>query len=169
MDVFCKRDLRYPHYCSRQLDGGQQFLSEDTWIRVFPLIAIGVLMLLCGFLSCVAFGCDTDECKATYMVVMGILLLLMFAFVISLAVYSTYSGSAEKAPGRGYAEYRFRSFSSWLRGKVSDKNGWTGIATCLGLSEGPCGDLKRTSFSSSEQLYAANLTPSELYSSSSFV
>ncbi|CAH9084426.1 unnamed protein product [Cuscuta epithymum] len=123
------------------------------------VVIIGALMLVSGFWCCLTFWLDKDRYGITYRIVMGILLLIMFGFVIALAAYSNYSGSAKKAPGRGYAEYRFGSFSSWLREKVSDENGWTEISTCLGISDGPCADLRRASFSSSQQLYAANLTP----------
>ncbi|CAH9086419.1 unnamed protein product [Cuscuta europaea] len=124
------------------------------------VVFCGIAMLVSGIIGCWGAGCDETKCNAGYTMVMCICLVLMFPLIIILSVRSRYSGTTEKAPGRGYVEYRFHSFDSWLRGRVSNEIKWDGITTCMGISDGPCGDLKRTSsFSSSQQLYATNLTP----------
>ncbi|CAH9108073.1 unnamed protein product [Cuscuta europaea] len=122
-------------------------------------VVTGVHMILgsCGGLGKKIHG---SYCAALFIN----LLLAVATLCLSILMMqdsTEYSGSLEKVPNRGYVEYRFQSFSSRLRGRVSDVHRWNGIAACLGIGDGPCADLKSASFnfSTAQELYAASLSP----------
>ncbi|CAH9119972.1 unnamed protein product [Cuscuta epithymum] len=145
--------------------------SSNPWISLMMngsvQFAGGIVAVVAG-VEMILWSCGGVEEKNNNVAyrTMGLFIILLLAVAtLSLSILmmqdSKHSGSLEKAPNRGYVEYRFDSFSSRLRGRVSDVHRWNGIVACLGIADGPCADLKSTPFhfSSAKKLYAANLSP----------
>ncbi|CAN1185581.1 TET2 [Linum perenne] len=122
----------------------------------WPLVLLGVLVLVVSLTGFVGGYCYKETLLAFYLCCMAILIILLLVLLVFALVVTRPDGSVY-VPGRGYKEFRIDGFSAWLRDHVVDSRDWVGIRACLAES-GTCSKLSTTYFSA-DQFFAGHISP----------
>jgi hypothetical protein len=130
--------------------------NECTRYFRWPVVILGVLILLVALAGFVGAYWNRQGLLAFYLCCMAILIgllliLLVFAFIV------TRPNGAYSVPGRAYNEYRLDGFSEWLRDHVTNSANWGKIRTCLAESD-VCSKLTQN-YISADQFFAAHISP----------
>ena len=130
--------------------------NECTHYFRWPVVILGVLILLVCLAGFVGAYWNRQGLLAFYLICMAILIallliLLVFAFIV------TRSDGAYPVQGRGYQEYRLDGFSQWLRDHVTNSKNWGKIRTCLADSD-VCAKLTQN-YMAADQFYSAHISP----------
>lgn len=124
----------------------------------YPIIAIGVFILLMSLAGMIGAFCDKKILLLLYLIVMFLLIVLLFCFTV-FAFVVTHSGAGNVVSGKGYKEYRLGDYSNWLQRKVNDTAYWSKIESCIADSK-VCNNLA-TKYTSVDAFNKAALTPLE--------
>ncbi|KAG7020804.1 Tetraspanin-7, partial [Cucurbita argyrosperma subsp. argyrosperma] len=95
-----------------------------------PVIIIGVLLMFISLAGVCGAWCRISWLLWLYLLVMFVLIVVLFAFTI-FAFVVTNKGAGEALSHRGYKEYRLGDYSDWLQNRVSSKDNWSTIKSCL--------------------------------------
>lgn len=149
--------------CSIPITGAGIWLAskqDSECIRMvrWPIIIIGVLILLVSLAGFVGAYWNREGLLAAYLVCMAILIVILLALLVFAFVVTRPNGSVD-VPGRTYHEYRLAGFSAWLRHYVSDSGNWRGIQECLSAAD-VCGRLSRQdAYFTADQFFQSELLP----------
>lgn len=132
----------------------------------YPIIALGVFILLVSLAGMVGAWCDKKFLLLLYLFVMFILIVLLFCFTI-FAFVVTNSGAGNAVSGKGYKDYRLGDYSSWLQRRVNNPTYWAKIKSCIADSN-VCNDLGKK-YTTVVAFNQASLTPLEVLSFSAFL
>ncbi|XP_031486372.1 tetraspanin-2 [Nymphaea colorata] len=144
--------------CSVPIIGAGIWLAskpDNECVRLirWPLIILGVLILLVSLAGFVGAFWRLQCLLALHLLCMLILILLLLFFTIFAFVVTSPNG-AVSVPGRQYQEFRLSGFSGWLRNYVTNSGNWAQIRTCLSSSD-VCPSLARE-YSSPDQFFASS-------------
>ncbi|XP_020573974.1 tetraspanin-2 [Phalaenopsis equestris] len=132
--------------------------SECIRLVRWPVIILGVLILLVSLAGFVGAYWNHQCLLAAYLFVMATLIVLLLALLVFSFVV-THNDGAYDVPDRGYKEYRLAGFSDWLRHYVGDDGHWVRIRACLAQSD-VCGKLARDdAYFTADQFFRADLSP----------
>ncbi|MQL79764.1 hypothetical protein Taro_012209 [Colocasia esculenta] len=122
----------------------------------WPVIILGVLILLVSLAGFVGAYWNHQCLLAVYLFAMAVLIVLLLVLLVFAFAVTRPDGSYA-VPGRAYKEYRLAGFSSWLRDRVTSAGSWAQIRTCLSASN-VCGKLGQR-YLTPDQFFQADLTP----------
>ncbi|XP_059634839.1 tetraspanin-2 isoform X1 [Cornus florida] len=125
------------------------------WLR-WPIVLIGVLILLVSLAGFVGAYWNRQGLLAFYLICMALLIILLL-IVLVLAFVVTRPNGEYSVPGRSFHEYRLAGFSSWLRNHLTNSGNWGKIRACLAESD-VCSKLS-LEYVSVDQFFAAHLSP----------
>lgn len=133
---------------------------DSTCMRFlqYPIIVIGVFMLLMSLAGMIGAWCDKKFLLLIYLFFMFILIVLLFCFTI-FAFVVTNSGAGSAVSGKGYKEYRLGDYSNWLQKRVDNPSTWEKIRSCIQDSK-VCSDLGKK-YTTETAFNKASLTPLE--------
>ncbi|RRT66627.1 hypothetical protein B296_00006540 [Ensete ventricosum] len=130
--------------------------NECVRLARWPVIILGVLLLLVSLAGFVGAYWDKQRLLAAYLFCMAALIVLLLALLIFAFAVSRPDGSYP-VPGRAFREYRLDGFSVWLRHYVADH--WPQIRTCLSSSDA-CKKLGRNQpYLTADQFFQTGLAP----------
>lgn len=134
---------------------------DSTCMRFlqYPIIVIGVFMLLMSLAGMIGAWCDKKFLLLIYLFFMFILIVLLFCFTI-FAFVVTNSGAGSAVSGKGYKEYRLGDYSNWLQKRVDNPSTWEKIRSCIQDSK-VCSDLGKK-YTTETDFNKASLTPLEV-------
>jgi hypothetical protein len=124
----------------------------------WPVIIIGVFILLVSFAGMVGAWCRVSCLLWVYLFVMLLLILLLFVFTI-FAFAVTNAGAGHVLSGKGYKEYHLGDYSTWLQRKVDNPSYRDKIKSCLSDAK-VCNDLDNE-YPTLTKFNAASLSPIE--------
>nr|DAD48961.1 TPA_asm: hypothetical protein HUJ06_018898 [Nelumbo nucifera] len=122
----------------------------------WPVVLIGVLILLVSLAGFVGAYWNRQCLLAFYIFCMAVLIVLLLALLV-LAFVVTRPDGSYVVPRRGYKEYRLEGFSSWLRSHVTGSANWGKIRTCLANSN-VCSKLSQD-YITVDQFFMAHISP----------
>ncbi|KAL0925258.1 hypothetical protein M5K25_003577 [Dendrobium thyrsiflorum] len=132
--------------------------SECIRLVRWPVIILGVLILLVSLAGFVGAYWNHQCLLAAYLFSMATLIVLLLALLVFSFVVTHNDGEYD-VPGRGYKEYRLAGFSDWLRHYVGDDGHWVRIRACLSQSD-VCGKLARDdAYFTADQFFRTDLSP----------
>lgn len=132
--------------------------NECVRLARWPLILLGVLLLLVALAGFVGAYWNHQCLLATYLFAMAALIVALLVFLVFAYVVTRPDGSYP-VPGRAYHEYRADGFSAWLRHYVGDPQNWDRVRACLSRSD-VCGKLARNdAYFTPEQFFLSDLSP----------
>ncbi|KAG0474496.1 hypothetical protein HPP92_014182 [Vanilla planifolia] len=120
----------------------------------WPVIAVGVVLLLVGLAGFVGALWRLPYLVLFYLTAMLVMILVLAGLVVFIFVV-TAGGSGRPEPNRVYREYRLEDYSGWLRRKVEDR--WARIRSCLG-STGICAEMNQT-YHLAQEFFYADISP----------
>ncbi|RRT77685.1 hypothetical protein B296_00012225 [Ensete ventricosum] len=120
----------------------------------WPVIAIGIVILLVGLAGFVGAFWRMPRLLLFYLVAMLVVILLLGSLVIFIYAV-TVNGSGHPAPNRAYLEYRLEDYSGWLRRRVEGSYKWNRIKKCLS-STTVCAELNQT-YRLAEDFFSARM------------
>jgi hypothetical protein len=126
----------------------------------WPVIIIGVFILLVSFAGMVGAWCRVSCLLWVYLFVMLLLILLLFVFTI-FAFAVTNAGAGHALSGKGYKEYHLGDYSTWLQRKVDNPSYRDKIKSCLSDAK-VCNNLDNE-YPTLTKFNAASLSPIEVY------
>ncbi|KAG6491665.1 tetraspanin-2-like [Zingiber officinale] len=130
--------------------------NECLRLARWPVIILGVLLLLVSLAGFVGAYWNKQGLLAAYLFFMVVLILLLLALLVFAFVVTRPDGSYH-IPGRSYREYHLAGYSAWLRHYVVDH--WARIRLCLSASD-VCQRLGREQpFLTVEQYFQTDLSP----------
>ncbi|KAJ8479615.1 hypothetical protein OPV22_023342 [Ensete ventricosum] len=130
--------------------------NECVRLARWPVIILGVLLLLVSLAGFVGAYWDKQGLLAAYLFCMAALIVLLLALLIFAFAVSRPDGSYP-VPGRAFREYRLGGISVWLRHYVADH--WPQIRTCLSSSDA-CQKLGRNQpYLTADQFFQTGLAP----------
>lgn len=130
--------------------------NECTRYFRWPLVILGVLILIFSLAGFVGAYWKRQGLLAVYLCCMAILIVLLLLLLVFAFVVTRPNGSYS-VPGRAYKEYNLGGFSAWLRDHVTDSESWSKIRTCLAESD-TCPKLNQN-YITADQFFAAHLSP----------
>nr|DAD44452.1 TPA_asm: hypothetical protein HUJ06_002682 [Nelumbo nucifera] len=147
--------------CSIPIIGAGIWLAskaDNECVHYFrwPVVVIGVLILLVSLAGFVGAYWNRQGLLAFYLFCMAVLIVILLVLLVFAFVVTRPDGSYDVA-GRGYKEYRLDGFSSWLRNQVTNSANWNKIRTCLANSN-VCSKLTQD-YSTADQFFAAHISP----------
>eukprot|EP00262_Sarcandra_glabra_P013020 TRINITY_DN3509_c0_g1_i1.p1 TRINITY_DN3509_c0_g1~~TRINITY_DN3509_c0_g1_i1.p1 ORF type:complete len:268 (+),score=0.82 TRINITY_DN3509_c0_g1_i1:87-890(+) len=128
--------------------------SECVQLARWPVLLLGVLILLVSLAGFVGAFWNRQGLLAIYLFCMAILIILLLALLIFAFVVTRPNG-AYSVPGRAYDEYRLSGFSNWLQNYVADN--WGKIRRCLSESS-VCSKLTMD-YVTVDQFFQAHISP----------
>ncbi|XP_008793244.1 tetraspanin-2 [Phoenix dactylifera] len=132
--------------------------NECVELARWPVIILGVLILLVSLAGFVGAYWNRQGLLAAYLFCMAVLIVLLLIFLVFAFVVTRPDGSYP-IPGRAYSEYRLYGFSSWLRHYVTDSDRWDHIRSCLTASD-VCQKLGRDQpYLTADQYFQTHLSP----------
>lgn len=132
--------------------------NECIRLARWPLILLGVLLLLVALAGFVGAYWNHQCLLATYLFAMAALIVALLIFLVFAYIVTRPDGSYP-VPGRAYDEYRAEGFSSWLRHYVGDPQNWDRVRACLSRSD-VCGKLARQdAYLTADQFFQSDLSP----------
>uniref|UniRef100_A0A1D1YNR1 Tetraspanin-31 n=1 Tax=Anthurium amnicola TaxID=1678845 RepID=A0A1D1YNR1_9ARAE len=131
--------------------------NECVRLARWPVIILGVLILLVSLAGFVGAYWNHQCLLAAYLFAMAALIVLLLALLVFAFVATRPDGSYD-VPGRAYREYRLPGFSSWLRDHVTSPANWARIRTCLRASSTVCPKLAQR-YLTPDQFFQAHLSP----------
>ncbi|KAG0493895.1 hypothetical protein HPP92_004889 [Vanilla planifolia] len=138
--------------------------NECVHLVRWPVIILGVLILLVSLAGFVGAYWNHQCLLAAYLFFMATLIVLLLALLVFAFVVTRPDGSYA-VPGRVYKEYRLSGFSNWLRHYVADNKNWNRIRACLSQSD-ICGKLARDdAYFTVDQFLQSDLSPLQASSS----
>ncbi|XP_039142763.1 tetraspanin-2 [Dioscorea cayenensis subsp. rotundata] len=148
--------------CSIPIIGAGIWLAskqDNACVHLFrwPVIIIGVLLLLVSLFGFVGAVWDRPCLLATHLFCMAALVLLLLTLLVFAFVVTRPDGSYP-APARAYSEYRLEGYSGWLKTYILDH--WPQIRACLSAND-VCGKLaRRDAFFTADQFFrSGDLSP----------
>ncbi|RWW29294.1 hypothetical protein BHE74_00002523 [Ensete ventricosum] len=130
--------------------------NECVRLARWPVIILGVLLLLVSLAGFVGAYWDKQGLLAAYLFCMAALIVLLLIFLVFAFVVTRPDGSYP-VPGRAYHEYRLAGFSAWLRHYITDH--WIQIRACLSSSD-VCQKLGRDQpYLTADQFFQTDLSP----------
>lgn len=132
--------------------------SECVKFLQWPVIVLGVFVLLVSMAGLFGSWCGNRCLMYTYLIIMFLLILLLFVFTI-FAFVVTNSGAGRVVSGKGFKEYKLGDYSNWMQKRVDNPKYWTKIKSCLADAK-VCSDLKK--YTSAAAFNSAKLTPLEV-------
>ncbi|KAL5999512.1 hypothetical protein ACLOJK_037797 [Asimina triloba] len=132
--------------------------QDNECIRLlrWPVILIGVLILLVSLAGFVGAYWNKQGLLALFLFAMAALIVLLLILLIFAFVVTRPDGS-KPVYGRGYKEYYLGGFSGWLRDYVTNPGRWAQIRRCLSASD-VCAKMG-AAYMTAEQFYQAHLSP----------
>lgn len=124
----------------------------------WPLILIGIFILLVSVAGLVGTSCRILCLLWIYLAVMFLLIVLLACFTV-FAFMVTNKGAGEAVSGKGFHEYHLGNYSSWLQRQVSKSSNWDKIRSCLSDAR-VCNSLN-AKYPSADAFASADLTPLE--------
>uniref|UniRef100_A0A0C9S9A5 TSA: Wollemia nobilis Ref_Wollemi_Transcript_1461_1329 transcribed RNA sequence n=1 Tax=Wollemia nobilis TaxID=56998 RepID=A0A0C9S9A5_9CONI len=124
----------------------------------WPLIVIGVVLLLVSLAGFVGAFWKIPILLVLYLFFMFIFIVLLLALVI-FAFVVTHKGTGHPAFGRNYDDYQLSDFSGWLKHYVENTRHWNRVKNCLSSSD-LCRRLDQR-YLSAQDFFGAHLTPLE--------
>ncbi|KAG0491843.1 hypothetical protein HPP92_005241 [Vanilla planifolia] len=138
--------------------------NECVHLVRWPVIILGVLILLVSLAGFVGAYWNHQCLLAAYLFFMATLIVLLLALLVFAFVVTRPDGSYA-VPGRVYKEYRLSGFSNWLRHYIADNKNWNSIRACLSQSD-ICGKLARDdAYFTVDQFLQSDLSPLQASSS----
>lgn len=132
--------------------------SDCVRFLQWPLILIGIFILLVSIAGLVGTSCRVLCLLWLYLAVMFLLILLLICFTV-FAFVVTNKGAGEAISGKGFDEYHLGNYSTWLQRQVSKSSNWEKIRSCLSDSR-VCNSLNNK-YPSSSAFASASLSPVE--------
>lgn len=132
--------------------------SECVKFLQWPVIILGVFVLLVSMAGLFGAWCGNRCLMYTYLFIMFLLILLLLMFTI-FAFVVTNSGAGSAVSGKGFKEYKLGDYSNWMQKRVDNPKYWTKIKSCLADAK-VCSDLKK--YNSTVTFSKAKLTPLEV-------
>lgn len=129
-------------------------------ILQWPLIGLGIAVLVVGIAGFVAAFWRLPWLLLAYLVAMLLLLIILACLVVFVFIVTSSGPSGHVPPGRAFLEYDLSddSGSTWLRGRLEGGTRWERIKTCLAATP-TCSDLNRTLTTAQEFFAAGWLSP----------
>lgn len=137
--------------------------SECVKFLQWPVIVLGVFVLLVSMAGLFGAWCGNRILMYTYLFIMFLLIVLLFVFTI-FAFVVTNPGAGSAVSGKGFKEYKLGDYSHWMQKRVDNPKYWTKIKSCLADAK-VCSDLKK--YTSAATFNKAKLTPLEVFFSAS--
>lgn len=131
---------------------------DNECIRNFrwPVVIIGILVLLVSLAGFVGAYWNKQGLLALYLVCMAILIVVLLVILIFAFVVTRQDGTYD-VPGRGYEESRLDGFSAWLRNHVTTSGSWAKIKSCLADSD-VCIKLTQD-YVTADQFFSSHISP----------
>jgi len=107
--------------------------SECVKFLQWPVITLGVVVLLVGLLGFIGAFWRMPWMLVVYLIFMFILIILLTALIVFVFLV-TEKGHGHSVPNRVYREYSLDDFSGWLRHRVQSSSRWNHIRNCLSSS-----------------------------------
>ncbi|XXG63230.1 hypothetical protein AAC387_Pa05g1467 [Persea americana] len=123
----------------------------------FPLLVLGIFMLVLSVLGLVGACCGVSMFLCIYLFVMFLMIITLFCFSI-FAFVVTNKGAGEMISGRSYTEYRLGDYSHWLQNQVRNEHNWLKIKSCLHEAH-VCQSLGRDFYDGAAEFYMQHLNP----------
>ncbi|KAJ6804988.1 putative tetraspanin-2 [Iris pallida] len=137
---------------------------ECVGLARWPVILLGVLVLLVSLAGFVGAYWNRQGLLAAYLFLMAALIVLFLIFLVFAFVVTRTDGSYA-VPGRASREYRVDGFSMWLRHYATDPENWGRIRRCL-VDSDVCGKLARNdAYYTADQFFQLDLSPLQASSS----
>ncbi|KAK4279368.1 hypothetical protein QN277_011160 [Acacia crassicarpa] len=131
---------------------------DNECIRNFrwPLVILGILILLVSLAGFVGAYWNKQGLLALYLVSMALLIALLLILLIFAFVVTRPDGTYH-VPGTAYDESRLDGFSSWLRNHITTSGSWAKIRSCLAESD-VCIKLAQQ-YITADQFFSSHLSP----------
>ncbi|MCO5556631.1 hypothetical protein L7F22_010182 [Adiantum nelumboides] len=124
----------------------------------WPLIVIGIFILLVSIAGLVGTSCRILCLLWIYLAIMFLLILLLACFTV-FAFVVTNKGAGDTISGKGFREYHLGNYSSWLQRQVNQNSNWDRIRSCLSDAR-VCSSLD-SEYPSATAFASADLSPLE--------
>ncbi|XP_057977060.1 protein TORNADO 2-like [Malania oleifera] len=117
---------------------------DNSCVKIlqWPVIVLGVLILLAGLVGFVGAFWRVPWLLIVYFIAMLVLIVLL-ACLVAFIYMVTSRGSGHPVPSRVYLEYHLNDYSGWLRRRVRSQFKWERIKNCL-ISANLCAELNQT-------------------------
>ncbi|KAI4311576.1 hypothetical protein MLD38_036463 [Melastoma candidum] len=132
--------------------------SDNSCVKIlqWPLIILGVLILVVSLAGFIGGICRIQWLLVSYLVAM-LGLIVILSCLVGLIFTVTSRGHGHPEPYRAYLEYSLEDFSGWMVRRVRSPIKWDRIRGCLAAA-GMCNELEQR-FRMAQDFFNARITP----------